>query len=64
MIIMLVIWCVIRVLYIKIAMSISHNIQLIFIAYPLTWGLSSIIYLIYYLFTDWVHGFEKKTKSN
>ena len=60
MIIMLVIWCVIRVLYIKIAMSISHNIQLIFIAYPLTWGLSSIIYLIYYLFTDWVHGFEKK----
>lgn len=60
MIIMLVIWCVIRVLYIKIAMSINHNIQLIFIAYPLTWGLSSIIYLIYYLFTDWVHGFEKK----
>lgn len=62
MIIMLLIWCVIRVLYIKIAMNISHNIQLIFIAYPLTWGISSIIYLIYYLFTDWVHGFEHKSK--
>lgn len=64
MIIMLLIWCVVRVIYIKIAMSISHNIQLIFAAYPLTWAISSIIYLIYYLFTDWVHGFEQKHSKN
>ena len=62
MAIMLIVWCVIRVAYIEIAMSINHNIQLIFIAYPLTWGISSIIYFFYYLFSDWVHGFEKKNK--
>ena len=63
MAIMLVVWCIIRVSYISIALSFKHEIQLIFIAYPLTWGISSMIYLIYYLFTDWVHGFEKKQTS-
>lgn len=63
MIIMLAIWCVLRVSYIKVAMSISHDIKLVFFAYPLTWFISSLIYLIYYLFTDWVHGFEKKRNN-
>ena len=60
MIVMLLIWCLLRVTYINIAMSIEHEITLIFIAYPLTWGISSIIYFIYYKCSDWVHGFEKK----
>ena len=58
MIIMISIWCVFRVIYILIAMSISHNIRLVFIAYPLTWFISSIIYIIYYLKSDWIHGYE------
>ena len=29
-------------------------------AYPLTWFISSVIFMIYYLKSDWVHGFEKK----
>jgi hypothetical protein len=56
---MLIIWCGIRVTYITIAMNISHEIKLLFYAYPLTWTLSSIVYLIYYLFSDWIHGFDK-----
>ena len=60
MIIMLLFWCVIRILYITIVMHIVHEIQYIYWAYPLTWSLSSIVYLIYYHFSDWVHGFEKK----
>ena len=63
MLIMLVVWCVIRVAYISIALSFIHEIRLVFIAYPLTWGISSIIYLFYYIFGDWVHGFEKKTNK-
>lgn len=59
MVIMLAIWCVLRIIYITVAMSISHDIQLLFIAYPLTWFISSVIYLIYYLKSDWIHGFEK-----
>ncbi|MDO4543907.1 MAG: MATE family efflux transporter [Clostridia bacterium] len=60
--IMLAIWCVVRIAYISITMSIVHEIQYIYWAYPLTWGLSSIIYLFYYLFSDWIHGFDEKKR--
>ena len=58
MTIMLAVWCVFRIAYITIAMRISHNIVLLFWAYPITWTISSVIYLIYYLKSDWIHGFE------
>ena len=35
------------------------EIGYIYWAYPLTWAISSTIYLIYYLRSDWVHGFER-----
>ena len=60
MIIMLSIWCVFRVIYVNVAMAIDHNIILLFIAYPLTWGLSSIIYFFIQFFSNWTHGFEKQ----
>ena len=59
MIIMLAVWCVFRILYITVAMSIRHEILLLFAAYPLTWFISSVIYFIYYKKSDWIHGFEK-----
>ena len=59
MFIMLAIWCVLRITYITVAMRIDHNIVLLFWAYPITWFISSVIYLIYYLKSDWIHGFEK-----
>lgn len=58
MLIMLIVWCVIRIIYITVAMRISHNILLLFAAYPLTWFISSVIYFIYYKKSDWIHGFE------
>ena len=62
--IMLLIWCVGRVIYITIALKIKNDIIIIFTAYPLTWGISSIIYFIYYNFCDWTKGFEgKKSRS-
>ncbi len=59
MIVMLVCWCVIRVIYISIIVRIVPTIDVVFWAYPLTWTLSSIGFLIYYLKSDWLHGFEK-----
>ncbi len=59
MFIMLSIWCVIRIAYIIVVMRLTEDINNIYWAYPLTWGLSSVIYLVYYLCSDWVHGFEK-----
>ncbi len=59
MVIMLSIWCVVRITYITVAMRINHDIQLIFWAYPLTWGISSVIYLIYYFKSNWIHGLDR-----
>ena len=58
--VMLAIWCVLRVTYIEVVMHFVSEIQYIYWAYPITWGISSVIFLIYYLFSDWIHGFEGK----
>ena len=58
MLVMLLVWCGLRIAYITAAMAICHNIVLLFWSYPLTWTVSSIIFLIYYRKSDWVHGFE------
>ena len=63
MLVMLVVWCGIRIGYIIAVMRLFEEIRYVFWAYPLTWSISSVIYLLYYLFSDWVHGFEKKTKK-
>ena len=59
MFVMLSVWCVLRVAVVTAAMHISHNILLLFCVYPLTWFISSAIYLIYYLRSDWIHGFDQ-----
>lgn len=59
MFVMLICWCIIRVTYITIIVHFVPSIDVIFWAYPLTWSLSSILFLIFYLKSDWIHGFEK-----
>ena len=63
MLIMLLVWCVIRIIYITVAMSIRHEIILLFAAYPLTWFISSVIYFIYYKKSNWIYGFETKKEQ-
>ena len=60
MFVMLVCWCIIRVSYISIAVYFIPDIRVIFWAYPLTWCLSSIVFLLYFLRSDWIHGLEKQ----
>ena len=60
MLVMLSVWCVFRIIYITAVTNLFHDIRLIYWAYPITWGISSVIYLIYYKTSDWVHGFEKE----
>lgn len=60
MFVMLICWCIIRVSYITIAVNFIHDIRVIFWAYPITWTLSSITFLIYFLKSDWLHAFEKR----
>lgn len=59
MYVMMICWCVIRVSYITIILKFIPEIRMIFWAYPLTWTLSSIVFLLYFLKSDWIHGLER-----
>lgn len=63
MLVMISIWCVLRISYITIIVRIIPKITAVFWAYPLTWGISSAIFLVYLLKADWLHGFEKKAQE-
>ncbi len=63
MAVMLCTWCGVRIAYITLIMAYDPKISNIYKAYPITWALSSVIYLCYYFFSDWVHGFDKKNKA-
>lgn len=58
MFVMLLAWCLIRISYITITVHFIPKIQVIFWAYPITWSISSVIFLIYFLKADWIHNFE------
>ncbi|MBQ4090781.1 MAG: MATE family efflux transporter [Clostridia bacterium] len=62
MFVMLSVWCVIRIIYISLIMHFVGELKYIYWAYPITWAISSVIYLIYYNCSDWIHGFDKKPK--
>ncbi len=56
---MLICWCLIRVTYITIAVKLVNELTTVSWAYPITWTLSSIIFLIYFLKADWIHTFDR-----
>lgn len=59
MLVMLGSWCVLRVTYISVVVPLVNDIWVVFSAYPLTWSVSSIIFLIYFLKSDWLHNFDR-----
>ena len=59
MFIMLSVWCIFRVLYITMALRINHTIEIVYSAYPLTWLISAVIFIIYITKADWFHALDK-----
>lgn len=53
MIVMLAFWCGVRILYVTQALRVWPVFATISWAYPLTWSLSSIVYVIFLLRMDW-----------
>ena len=47
MIIMMSFWCGVRVIFLSIAIPLTHSIQMVYWAYPLTWFLSSVVFFFY-----------------
>lgn len=60
MFVMLGCWCIFRITYVTIITSIIPTIQVVFWAYPITWSLSSVVFLIYLLKADWIHNFDRQ----
>ena len=57
-------WCLFRVTYITIALKYFNALTTVSWAYPITWTLSSIIFLIYFLCADWIHNFDRIEAKN
>ena len=62
MFVMLGCWCALRMAYVSAAVKFVNELTTVSWAYPISWTCSSIIFLIYYLKADWIHGFDKKVK--
>lgn len=54
MTIMMVFWCVVRVLFLAVSIPLTHAIQMIYVVYPLTWTLSSVVFFFYYRRAGWM----------
>jgi Na+-driven multidrug efflux pump len=50
--------CVIRIIWLVIATSIWNDFSIVVITYPLTWTLTSLCYLVYYLKGNWMKKWE------
>ena len=59
MLTMLLFWCGVRIIYVTMAVKVFPVFQTISWAYPLTWSLSSITFLIALFKLDWTHAFER-----
>jgi putative MATE family efflux protein len=55
-------WCLFRVVYITVAVKFVNELTTVSWAYPITWILSGIIFLIYFLFGDWIHNFDRESQ--
>lgn len=56
---MLISWCMIRITYITVVIHFIPRIEIVFSAYPLTWFISSVFLLVYFLKADWIHSFDR-----
>ena len=60
MITMLAFWCGVRILYVTQTIKFIPRFEVISWAYPLTWTLSSIVFLLFLLKSDWTNAWQKK----
>ena len=63
MLVMLISWCLIRITYVTIMIHFIPDIRVVFWAYPLTWSISSVIFMIYYKKADWIHYFDRQEEK-
>jgi putative MATE family efflux protein len=55
MVVMLVFFCIFRIVFVTIGLSLYHDIRIVFVVYPLSWILGTIVFIIYYFKVDWMN---------
>lgn len=60
MFVIIVSWCVLRVLWLVVLIPLTQDIQMVFWAYPVTWTISSAVLLLYYKKANWIHHMDRK----
>lgn len=63
MLAMLLFWCVVRVAFLTLAMPVWPTIDTVNAVYPLTWLLSTLFLIVYYIRADWLHSFVARQES-
>ena len=64
MITMLSFWCVVRVIYVTVAIQFIPKFTTISWCYPLTWFCSATVFTIWLLKSDWTHAFDTQHEWN
>lgn len=52
-------WCIFRVIYIEVVLHAFHSIAWVYSAYPLTWTISAILFLVYYKKSRWLERIQE-----
>ena len=60
MVVMLSVWCVLRVGILLIVVPITQSIRTVNWVYPITWSVSTVSLLLYYRCSDWLHSFQRE----
>lgn len=63
MLVMMVFWCIVRVTILSIVVPLTNSIQIVYWVYPITWGLSSAAFMIYYYKSDWLGKKKRKAEA-
>ena len=59
MVVMLSCWCVLRSIYVTLILRFIHEFRMISWAYPITWGVSCILFLFYLTRLNWEKAAQK-----
>lgn len=54
MVVMILCWCICRMTWVTTTVKIFNDIRYVFLAWPITWALSSLLLIIYYFKVDWL----------
>ncbi len=63
MVSMLLFWCGVRIIYVTFTIRIFPYYQTIAWAYPLTWFLSSLLFMVFLYKSEWVHYYARKHQN-